>query len=311
MWYLGSGSGNAQVLLIISLGHYGLSLLQKDSERELVKKRMMEMKVHQIKIDFHVTEQISRFVYVYILEADSLYLIDSGVFGCEKQIMDYLDSIGRKIAEIKGIFLTHAHPDHIGSAAWFQEHTGCTIYASEGEKRWIEDIDLQFQERPIPNFYHLVGKSSKVDVLVKDGDVIRPEKGLEIKIIRTAGHSQDGMSYLVGRNLFIGDAVPVKGDIPIFVDEQELRKTLDLLNRQRKVDTYYPAWDQIYTKELMKQKIEEAVELVDLLKKTVTEIDTIDHKNNLSELTDLVCDQLKMPMLKENPLFKRTIENLR
>ena len=91
------------------------------------------MKVHQIKIDFRVTEQVSRFVYVYILEADSLYLIDSGVFGCEKQIMDYLDSIGRNNAEIKGIFLTHAHPDHIGSAAWFQEHTGCRIYASEGD----------------------------------------------------------------------------------------------------------------------------------------------------------------------------------
>ena len=77
------------------------------------------MKVHQIKIDFRVTEQVSRFVYVYILEADSLYLIDSGAFGCEKQIMDYLYTIGRNKDEIKGIFLTHAHPDHIGSAAWF------------------------------------------------------------------------------------------------------------------------------------------------------------------------------------------------
>ena len=120
------------------------------------------MKVHQIKIDFRVTEQVSRFVYVYILEADSLYLIDSGVFGCEKQIMDYLDSIGRNNAEIKGIFLTHAHPDHIGSAAWFQEHTGCRIYASEGEKRWIEDIDLQFKERPIPNFYQLAGSRQRL-----------------------------------------------------------------------------------------------------------------------------------------------------
>ena len=152
------------------------------------------MKVHQIKIDFRVTEQVSRFVCVYILEADSLYLIDSGVFGCGKQIMDYLDSIGRNIADIKGIFLTHAHPDHIGSAAWFQEHTGCRIYASEGEKRWIEDIDLQFKERPIPNFYQLAGKSSKVDVVVKDGDKIELENGIAVSVIRTAGHSCDEVS---------------------------------------------------------------------------------------------------------------------
>ena len=152
------------------------------------------MKIHQIKIDFHVTEQISRFVYVYLLEADSLYLIDSGVFGCEKQIMDYLDSIGRNISDIKGIFLTHAHPDHIGSAAWFQEHTGCKIYASEGEKRWIEDIDLQFKERPIPNFYQLAGKSSKVDVVVKDGDKIDLEDYVSVSVIRTAGHLVGGLS---------------------------------------------------------------------------------------------------------------------
>ena len=202
------------------------------------------MKIHQIKIDFHVTEQISRFVYVYLLEADSLYLIDSGVFGCEKQIMDYLDSIGRDISDIKGIFLTHAHPDHIGSAVWFQEHTGCKIYASEGEKRWIEDIDLQFKERPIP----------------------------------------------------------------IFIDEQELRKTLHILKDTKGVKTYYPAWDQTYTAEMMDSKLIEAGELVDLLKKTVSELDD---GSGLSVLVDRVCDRLKMPMLKSNPLFGRTIECLR
>ena len=266
------------------------------------------MKVHQIKIDFRVTEQVSRFVYVYILEADSLYLIDSGVFGCEKQIMDYLDSIGRNNAEIKGIFLTHAHPDHIGSAAWFQEHTGCRIYASEGEKNWIEDIDLQFKERPIPNFYKLAGKSSRVDVVVKDGDVIELEDGLTVSVIRTAGHSCDEISYLVCGNMFIGDSVPVKGDIPIFIDEREMRKTLHILKDTKGVKTYYPAWDQTYTAEMMEHKLNEAGELIDLLKKAVSESDD---GGELPVLVDRVCDRLKMPMLKSNPLFSRTIECLR
>ena len=266
------------------------------------------MKIHQITIDFHVTDQISRFVYIYLLEADSLYLIDSGVFGCEKQVMDFLDSIGRKIVEIKGIFLTHAHPDHIGSAAWFQEHTGCKIYASEGEKRWIEDIDLQFKERPIPNFYQLAGKSSKVDVVVKDGDKIDLEDYVSVSVIRTAGHSCDEVSYLIDDNMFIGDSVPVKGDIPIFIDEQELRKTLHILKDTKGVKTYYPAWDQTYTAGMMDSKLIEAGELVDLLKKTVSELDD---GSGLSVLVDRVCDRLKMPMLKSNPLFGRTIECLR
>lgn len=262
------------------------------------------MKVHQIKIDFNVTGQIKRFVYVYILEAESLYLIDSGVYGSEIKIIDFLDTIGRSISEIRGIFLTHAHPDHIGSAEWFQEHTGCKIYASEGEKNWIEDIDLQFSERPIPNFYNLAGKSSKVDVVVKDGDEIQLDGGVVIKVIRTAGHSCDELSYLVGDCLFIGDSVPVKGDIPIFIDEQEIRKTLNILGTMEGVETFYPAWDQTYDGKMMKRRLADAAELIDMLKNTVLELDD---GTDVEILTSRVCDRLNMQMLKANPLFCKTI----
>lgn len=95
---------------------------------------MKKFDVHQIKIEFNVTEQIKRYVYVYIIEAEHLYMIDSGVYGCEKQIEQYFRQIGRDITDIKAIFLTHAHPDHIGSASWFQENIGCKIYASGGKE---------------------------------------------------------------------------------------------------------------------------------------------------------------------------------
>ena len=48
-------------------------------------------------------------------------------------------------------------------------------------------------------------------------------------------------SYLAGIHLFIGDAVPVKGDIPIFLDEQEQRTTLEILGKIPNVDEYCPA----------------------------------------------------------------------
>ena len=269
---------------------------------------MPGLKIHQIKVNFQVTEQIKRFVYLYIIEADALYMIDSGVYGCEKQVMEYLSAIGRNTSEIKCIFLTHAHPDHIGSAAWFQEHTNCNIYASEGERRWIEDIDLQFKERPIPNFYRLAGKSSRVDVVVKDRDEFFFEDGVMVRAIRTAGHSCDEVSYLIGDKMFIGDSVPVKGDIPIFIDEQEIRKTMNILNEQENINTFYPAWDQTYSRETMKEKLEEAGELIDQLKDTVA---LLDDGADLMILVDRVCEKMKMPMLKGNPLFSKTIECLR
>ena len=62
---------------------------------------MAYKKIHQIRIDFNVTEEIKRYVFVYIIEAGNCYMIDSGVYGCEKQIASYMESIGRKLSDIK------------------------------------------------------------------------------------------------------------------------------------------------------------------------------------------------------------------
>jgi hypothetical protein len=74
------------------------------------------------------------------------------------------------------------------------------------------------------------------------------------------------------------------------------------------VNTYYPAWDQTYSAEMMKHKINEAVKLVDLLKKTVTDLD---NDTDLPVLVEQVCGRLGMPMLKANPLFNTTVQCLR
>lgn len=101
--------------------------------------------LHQIRVDFQVTPEIKRFAYIYLIEGAACYLVDSGVGGSEKAIFSYMEKIGRRPEEIRGIFLTHAHPDHIGSASVIRELTGYTFYASRGERRWIENIDLQFK----------------------------------------------------------------------------------------------------------------------------------------------------------------------
>ena len=65
------------------------------------------------------------------------------------------DRPANRIEDIHGIFLTHAHPDHMGSAYALQKRSGCPIYASYLEKEWFENVDKQFADRPIPRFYHL------------------------------------------------------------------------------------------------------------------------------------------------------------
>lgn len=265
------------------------------------------MKIHQIRIDFAVTEQVKRYVFVYLIEGKSCYLVDSGVYGSEEQITQYMKTIGRDISEVKAIFLTHAHPDHIGTAAWFREHTGCKIYASQGERAWIENIDLQYQERPIPNFYKLAGNSTVVDVAVQDGDIISLEDNMDIQVISTPGHSVDEVSYRLGNSLFLGDAIPVKGDIPIYINARDAFRTLQKIRDLDGICNYYPAWDHTYSVSNINEKINDAVQIIRTLDEQVCTILETGRTSDITAVTNLVCERLNMPYLKENPLFRKTI----
>lgn len=264
------------------------------------------MDVKQIKINFHVTEQVMRFVYVYLITTEQgCCLIDAGVAGSEEIIEREIINSGHRPDQVQAVFLTHAHPDHIGCAYYFKEKYGAKIYASAGERPWIENIDLQYAERPIPNFYKLAGKSVKIDYVVKNQDRICLEDDLVIEVISTPGHSVDGVSYHIANNLFIGDAIPVRGDIPIFIDIEKTRNSLKVIENMTGIRMYYPAWDQTYTSETIKYKITDAKTLVDTLEDVVN---NEDNYMDTSLLVDLVCKNLQMPMLKSNPLFAKTVD---
>lgn len=64
------------------------------------------MQIYQINIDFNITEQIKRYVYVYLIETEKeCYLVDSGVSGSETMIEEFVVLKGHKISDIKAYFL--------------------------------------------------------------------------------------------------------------------------------------------------------------------------------------------------------------
>lgn len=263
--------------------------------------------VHQVRIDFKVTEDIKRYVYIYIIEGKHLYLIDSGVSGSERIIEDYLHDMNKSIRDIKGVFLTHSHPDHIGSAGKIKSISKSNIYAPYDEKDWIEDIHKQFKERPIPNFYGLLNESVKIDEYLKKDDIITLQDDIHLRVIDASGHSKGSLSYLwMERNiLFTGDAVPATGDIPIFVD---FKKSMDTLERLKSIDYInfcLPAWDRAYKKNEYKSVMEGSIRL---LNKINDEVRCLKEKtNDKEEIFENVCDNLNIGSFKNNPLFKKSV----
>ena len=66
-----------------------------------------------------------RFVRAYLLDSgDGLTLIDTGIPGSVPTIREAVRSIGRDLADIRRILVTHCHADHSGSLAELKRLTG-------------------------------------------------------------------------------------------------------------------------------------------------------------------------------------------
>ncbi len=202
-----------------------------------------------MKIPFEITDpsggKVPRFVYVYLIYDQKICLIDSGVASSEKVILDYLKSAGRKPAEISQLILTHSHPDHIGAARAIKGISGCTVAAHAAEKSWIEDVELQERERPVPGFKSLVAGSVHVDQTLQDGDVLDLDYE-SMQVLHTPGHSPGSICLWlpdVGV-LFSADAVPVPGSMPIYQDIQASVRSIQRLKSMQGIKFLLSAWDE-------------------------------------------------------------------
>jgi len=206
--------------------------------------------IHALKIPFQITDpsgqKIPRFVYAFLIYGENICLIDSGVAGSEKIILEYLKRTGKGPEEISTLILTHAHPDHIGAAAAIKRISGCIVAAHAAEKAWIEDVELQAKERPVPGFFYLVGDSVPVSQTLQDGDVLHLEGDLTLWVLHTPGHSPGSLSLWLEEDgaLFSADAVPIAGDMPIYQDILESVRSIQKLASIPKIKLLLAAWDE-------------------------------------------------------------------
>lgn len=270
--------------------------------------------IHSLKIPFYVTDpsgqRIPRFVYVHLIFGDGICLIDSGVASSEKIIGDYLEKIGRKPEEISLLVLTHSHPDHIGAAKAVKEMTGCTVAAYAAERSWIENVDLQSKERPVPGFKSLVGGSVKVDRLLQDREILDLGDGLKMQVIHTPGHSSGSITLWLPEEsaLFTADAVPIPGDMPIFDDIAASSQSIQRLRSIPGIDVLLSAWDEPRRGMEVNNALDRGLKYLQSIQDAVLKAADAGSLRDPMELCRRAVRVLGLPEAMANPLVARTFQ---
>jgi hydroxyacylglutathione hydrolase len=272
-------------------------------------------KIHLLQIDFEITlspdKKIPRFVNAILILGDKITLIDTGVKGSEKIIFDYIKEQNRDFSEVDTIILSHAHPDHIGSAAVIKELTNCKVIAHELEKEWIENIDLQSKLRPVPGFYNLVDKSVNVDEFISDNQTMLVEDGLTIKFIKSSGHSKGSLNIFFEEDkiLFTADSIPLKNDIPNYDNYLELMHSLSVIKKNAQFETLLTSWTPPLTdKNEIEKLIHEGEEYMKRIDSVVKECYKDDSANTL-DFCKIAIDRLGLPPFLVNPIVDKAFKS--
>ncbi len=156
------------------------------------------------------------FVNMYLIPGSTgLLLIDTGLKGSHKQVLQYIQSLDASPQELKQILITHADGDHFGGLLALQTATNAAAWASQIEAAAIRagKSSRALKPRGISKlFYALLSplfKSSpaSIDSYLNGGEEFAVLGGL--KALPTPGHTPGHVSFFSASRkvLFAGDSI--------------------------------------------------------------------------------------------------------
>lgn len=145
---------------------------------------------------------------IYVARTDSgVIAIDLGWSGYERLMPSALEGLNATASDVKQVFLTHAHRDHI--AAWpLVSHARFVIGAGDvpmftsdsGYAGWATRMSEEFNEYPRPD-------SGEVSLLPVSSDTTFVLGRDTLFAFSIPGHTPGSMAYLFRGVLFGGDAI--------------------------------------------------------------------------------------------------------
>jgi len=176
------------------------------------------MSVREIQPGLHQIRLPGVNAFLLDSESDGLTLVDTGVTGSAAMISDAVRSLGRDLADVRQILITHCHPDHSGGLADLKKLTSARVYMHRRDALLVASGRVMRRLLPTPGMLNsllfrliIAPKPStvtpaKADVLVGNGDEIPVAGG--ISVIHTPGHTEGHVVFLARKRgvLFVGDA---------------------------------------------------------------------------------------------------------
>ena len=149
-----------------------------------------------LKIDYIVNSFFNSITWLLSDEESSwVWLVDCG------DVEPIIEKIGER--SIAGVMLTHAHFDHIyGLPELLERYPNCRIYTNEIGRKTLANAKLNM------SLYHEIPLTveGKQICISCEGDDIELFDNIKARVYETPGHHPSCLTFMVGNNLFTGDA---------------------------------------------------------------------------------------------------------
>jgi glyoxylase-like metal-dependent hydrolase (beta-lactamase superfamily II) len=174
-------------------------------------------------------------VNVYLVEEGTqITVIDSGLPGLYPRFVGALAQIGRRMADISAVLITHGHPDHIGLAERIRVEADATVWVHEADAPLIDDPTHIRQhwraERSLVPYilrrpatlrtpFHMARHGGFRPPAVRQRTTFQDGQLLDVpggpRAIWTPGHTAGSTAFLLPDRgiLFTGDALVMRDDI--------------------------------------------------------------------------------------------------
>jgi glyoxylase-like metal-dependent hydrolase (beta-lactamase superfamily II) len=237
----------------------------------------MTNRIHPITLPFklplNAENSVDRLVHAYIVMGEQLCVVDTGVAASHQTIVAALAEQGKSPGDVAWIVNTHAHPDHAGGNRIFHEKFSPQFACHPKAARWIENMALQAEERPVFAFDSLVAGSAPIARMLEDGDEL-DLGGITLQAIFTPGHSPGMISLFCSQDgtLLTGDTIPPTNGLPLYFDLAQSRQSLQRLLELSGVKTMYHSHiSEPYTRADITRALQDGLDYLDRMDEVVAE----------------------------------------